>query len=125
MRFFLDNNLSTRLADGMCAFGEDVTHLQNHFVADTADAIWLQDIGQKGWILITRDQRITKNPAEKMALRQNNVGAFFLAGKNRSHWDLVEQLVRNWRRLKSLSSSTDRPFAFRIPSKGTKFERIQ
>ena len=31
MRFFVDNNLSPKLARGMAAFGEDVTHLQDHY----------------------------------------------------------------------------------------------
>ena len=29
MKFFVDNNLSPKLANGMAAFGEDVTHLQD------------------------------------------------------------------------------------------------
>jgi len=35
MRFFFDNNLSPRLARGMSEFGEDVTHLRDHYDPDT------------------------------------------------------------------------------------------
>ncbi len=34
MRFFVDNNLSAKLARGMAAFGEEVTHLQDHYTPE-------------------------------------------------------------------------------------------
>ena len=49
MRFFVDNNLSPKLARGMAAFGEDVTHLQDHYPADAKDTDWLPRIGRDEW----------------------------------------------------------------------------
>jgi predicted nuclease of predicted toxin-antitoxin system len=34
MKFFVDNNLRPKLARGMAAFGDDVTHLQDHYPQD-------------------------------------------------------------------------------------------
>lgn len=124
MTFFLDNNLSPKLAAGMSGFGEEVTHLQDHFPRDAKDPEWLPDIGQKGWYLITRDKNIRHKPAEIKALRQNRVGAFYLGGKSLKRCDLVEQLVRNWRRIKELAARTKRPFAFRVPPRGKKIVQI-
>lgn len=124
MKFFVDNNLSTHLAAGMAAFQEDVTHLREHYPENTGDEVWLQDIGSKGWILVTRDEAIRRKPAELDALRTHRVGAFFLGGKNRSRCDLIQQLIRNWPQMKSLASKTKRPFAFRVPPAGTKFDPI-
>ena len=56
MRFFVDNNLSPKLARGMAAFGEDVTHLQDHYPVDAKDTDWLPRIGRDEWILLTRDE---------------------------------------------------------------------
>ena len=92
MTFFVDNNLSTQLARGMAAFGEDVTHLQDHYAPDAADTEWLPRIGRDQWILITRDDRVRFNPAELAALKQHRVGAFFLGGKGRSRWDITVRL---------------------------------
>lgn len=122
--FFFDNNLSHHLAEGMKAFLEDAVHLQDEFPKNAEDADWLPTIGKRGWILVTRDERIRKNPAEIKAYRKHRVGAFFLGGKNRSRCELIRQLVRNWPRMKELSAKTPKPFAFRIPPKGTKFDRI-
>lgn len=124
MRFFVDNNLSTKLAKGMKEFGEDVVHLTDHFDEDEDDPIWLKYIGSNGWILITRDLAVRRRPAELQALREHNVGAFFLGGKNRSRCELVQQVVRNWPRMKELARRSRKPFAFRVPPKGTAFDPI-
>lgn len=124
MRFFIDNNLSEQLARGMKEFGEDVVHLKEFFADDADDAVWLQRIGDEGWFLITRDDKIRHRPAEIQALRNHQVGAFFLGGKNRTRCELIQQLVRNWPRIKEYASKTKRPFACRIPPSGTKFVAI-
>lgn len=124
MRFFIDNNLSPQLAKGMSGFGEDVEHLQDKFKPNAQDEEWLPYVGANNLYLVTRDNRIRRNPAEKAALTKNNVGAFFLGGKNRSRCELIQQLVRNWPQVKELSRKTRKPFAFRIPPTGSKFDPI-
>ena len=124
MRFFVDNNLSPKLAHGMAAFGEDVTHLQDHYPTNAADADWLPRIGRDEWILLTRDDRVRFKPAELTAFKQYHVGAFFLGGKDRSRCDLIQQVVRNWPRMKELAAKTVKPFAFRVPPQGTAIDRL-
>lgn len=124
MRFFIDNNLSVNLARGMRAFGEDVDHLQDHFPDDCPDTEWLKYIGDNDYFLITRDDAIRRKPAELSAFKRYGVGAFFLGGKNRTVWQLVQQIVRNWPRIHEYAGRTRRPFAFRVPPSGAKFIRI-
>jgi hypothetical protein len=124
MRFFIDNNLSEHLAAGMAGLREDVVHLKGFFEEDEDDDVWLADIGERGWFLITRDERVRHRPIELEAIREHGVGAFFLGGKNRSRCELIQQLVRHWPRLKDLANRTKRPFAFRIPPSGTKIGKL-
>ena len=121
MRFFIDENLSPQLAKGMSGFGEDAIHLTEVFSQGTEDVDWLRYVGQNGLFLVTRDERVRWNPAELQALKIHDVGAFFLGGKNRSRCDLIQQLVRNWPRMKEIGSRTRRPFAFKVPPSGSKF----
>ena len=125
MRFFIDNNLSKQLAQGMKAFGESVEHLQEHFPPDAPDTQWLEYIGKNDFFLITRDDAIRKNPEEIRAFKEEKVGAFFLGGKNQGRCELIQQLVRNWPRIKSIAAKEKRPFAYRVPPSGTKFSKIQ
>lgn len=124
MRFFIDNNLSPKLARGMSAFGEAVDNLQDHFPEDAPDTEWLAYIGNNDFFLITRDDNIRRKPAEIRALKDHRVGAFFLGGKSRSRCQLIQQLVRNWPRIKELARAQSRPFAFRVPPSGKKFAKI-
>lgn len=125
MRFFVDANLSPQLARGLREFGQDVVHLKEHFPEDEADEVWLQFIGEQGWRLITRDDRIRWKPAQKQALRRHKVGAFFLGGKDLTRWQLIEQVVRNWTRLQELSSAKKPPFAYRVPPHGRRVSQLQ
>jgi len=118
MKFFIDTNLSHQLVDGLIGFGENVMHLTDQFAAETEDEKWLNYVGNQELILVTRDERIRYNPLELKALREYKIGVFFLGGKNRSRCEIIQQVVRNWPRMKELAGKTNRPFAFRIPPAG-------
>lgn len=124
MKFFVDNNLSDYLAKGMKAFGEDVVHLKEYFPEETKDVDWLKFIGENDLILITRDERIRRNPAELSAFRKHNVGAFFLGGKKLDKCKIIQQVVHNWPKIKQYAIEERRPFAFRIPPTGKNFSNI-
>jgi predicted nuclease of predicted toxin-antitoxin system len=122
--FFFDNNVSKKIVEGLKAFGEEVVHLQDKFPEDSADIEWLQYVGEKGFVLITRDERVRRNPAEMAAIRKFKVATFFLGGSHLDRCKLIQQVVRNWPRIKELSGRTQPPFAYRIPPTGTKFTQI-
>lgn len=124
MRFFVDNNLGPDLAAGLRGFGEDVVHLRDYFEVDAADVDWLGHIGEQGWYLITRDDAIRRKPFEIAVLRRHTVGAFFLGGKNLARCELIEQIIRNWRRIKMKADESTRPFGFRVPPRGMKIKRL-
>ena len=124
MKFFFDTNLSQHMAKGMSAFGENVTHLKDHFTEDTEDSVWLEFIGINSFILITRDKNLRKNPLEIQTIRKFKVGAFFLGGKNLTKWHLIQQLVRSWPRIKEFSRKTQKPFIYLVNRTGTKMNRI-
>lgn len=119
MTFFFDNDLSSRIVQGLRAFGEDVKHLQEEFPPDTSDAVWLREIGRRGWFLVTRDKKIARKPAELLALKQAGVGAFVLTQKkDPSLWGWVETVVRRWVEIKRWAQDHDPPFVVGIPERG-------
>ncbi len=120
MNFFFDNNLSPNLSKAMSILEEDgdIKHLSEVFARNEKDEVWLQYIGKKGMILITRDKKIRKRPSELMAFRENNVGAFILTGKALGKWREIKQLICAWEEIKALSENTSRPFAYQVPPKG-------
>lgn len=124
MRFFFDNNLSAQLAHGMREFGEDVVHLTDHFPKNAVDSEWLPFVGQNQMVVVTRDEKIRWEPAEIAAVRAFKIAVFFVGGRKQKRCDLIEQVVRNWRRMKQVASTEQRPFAIRIPPHGTAFKHV-
>ncbi len=124
MSFVFDNCLSPKLAKGMAAFGEDAIHLTDRFRSDTPDVEWLPWVAKEGHILITKDDHLRWRPAEKKALLTYKIGAFFLGGKNLGAFDMVQQVVRHWPRMKEIAAGERRPFAYRLRPKGGEFEKL-
>jgi hypothetical protein len=121
MTFFFDNNLSWRLAKALCYLEEDenkVMHLTEVFSANTQDEVWLEDVGKKGMLLVSKDIRIRKHKAALLALKQHNVGAFFLIGRKLTKWQEIRQLIFQWEKMKELAQTSHRPFAFLVPQRG-------
>ncbi len=125
MTFFIDENLSPALAAGMKGFGESVIHLSGNFPRGTEDVVWLKFVGEKGMAVVTRDKRMRWRPAELAAVKVHRVGTFFLGGKSRTRCELIQQLVRNWPRMKKLAKTTTPPFAFVVPPSGAKIGKIE
>ncbi len=67
MTFFVDNNLSPKLAEGMRGFGEAVTHITEQLAHDAADTDVLAHVGTNSGFLVTRDLRI-RNRGFRMTL---------------------------------------------------------
>lgn len=100
MRFFLDRNLSPYLADALAALckldGIHVEHLEARFKATTPDVEWIHALGsEKDWAVITQD-RLTKNPPERQALKSTGLLVFILAKQwaHARHWDKAAALIR-------------------------------
>jgi hypothetical protein len=63
----------------------------DHFRQDALDPEWLTAVGQKNWIVVTRDERIRYRVAEKQAIRRANVRAFVLAAQGDLRADMLAQ----------------------------------
>jgi hypothetical protein len=118
MKFILDENLPEAFADGLSCFGEDVDHVLKHFSRGTTDVKILEFVGSKGYFLITKDRRIRYNQNEILAVRQYDVGAFFLIGKTMKMWDMVKQLVNSWENIKEIADTQQKPFIYKLRVSG-------
>ena len=100
MRFFLDNNLAPKLARGFHQFvlGEhEVVHLRDRFSQQTPDVEWMRQLaGESGWVIISGDIAIGRNPHEVAAWKAAGHTIFFLkAGwTNIGFWQQVQKLAR-------------------------------
>ena len=82
MKFFLDNNLSPKVAKALDAlFGDEhsVVHLREKFAANTLDVEWISQLAKEGnWAIVSRDRFTKNNNLEKEALRRSGLIVFTL-----------------------------------------------
>lgn len=98
MRFFLDNCLPPRWAPALSALvkeeGHSVIHLSEKFPRNEPDAQWIAKLATENQqiVIISGDERITRNPHERTAWKQAGLTAFFLA----SGWAHLKFWEKTW-----------------------------
>jgi hypothetical protein len=100
VRFFFENNLAPKLARGFHQFvaGEhEVVHLRDLFKQDTLDMDWMRQLaGESGWVILSGDVAIGRNPHEVAAWKAAGHTIFFLKSgwTNIEFWQQVQKLAR-------------------------------
>jgi hypothetical protein len=84
LKVILDNNLSPYLARALRTLlepeGDQVIHLTERFAADTEDRVRIEALGsESGWVVISGDRRIKRNPIEREAWRRSRLVMSFLS----------------------------------------------
>lgn len=81
MKFFLDNNLSNRVARALHCLVEptqEVFHLRDRFAPDTPDVEWMNALAtESNWIILSADTAISRNPHEVEAWKRAGHPIFF------------------------------------------------
>jgi hypothetical protein len=88
------------------------------FPQDTPDEDWLPLVGERQWILITKDQKIRKHPLQKRALLAARVRAFFFTGGNITGPEMAEIVSAQLPSILKLAAATSAPFLARITGSG-------
>ena len=78
--FFVDECVSPKHVPDMLreAGYKANLHGPDTFRTGTSDVDWIPPVGERKWVLITKDQNIRKRPIERQAIRQGGVRAFVL-----------------------------------------------
>jgi hypothetical protein len=131
MKFFFDNNLSPRLSRALNELegqhGHDVIHLKEKFDQKTADEEWITKLGSEGgWVVVTSDYRITKNPHEVLAWQESGLTVFFLrrAWTRVDFWQQAWQIVKRWPDITKIAERNPTNARYLVPIKGSRFEPV-
>ena len=117
--FFLDRSLGSRLvADALRVRGEIVEAHDAHFAKDAADVEWLGAVGRKGWVVVSKDDRIRLNEVERMALTEAGVAAFFLGRSDLTGPQMASAIVTALPAMKRALRRFEVPFIARISLDG-------
>jgi hypothetical protein len=90
----------------------------SHFKPGTEDTVWLPFVGQKGWLLVTKDKKIRYNELEKAAVMHYRVREFYFSSGNYSGAEMAEMLIVALPEMAKICRRHDPPFFASITKSG-------
>lgn len=116
---FIDRAISQRLVpDVLRAAGATVEIHLDHFVPDVPDVEWLPVVSQRGWIVLTKDSRIGRNPLELLAIAQANAKVFILVSGNLTRQQMADVFVKSLDRIQRFAHGNPAPFIAKVYKNG-------
>jgi len=123
VRYFCDRSLGRRIPRELRARGIDAVAHDDFFTQHESDEAWLANVGQRGWIVLTKDDYIRYRAAETQAVLLYNVGCFVLMRRNDTREQLLETLTAAWDKIEEVVASDIRPFLYAIYKDGSILKR--
>ena len=117
--FFIDRSLGIDpLRTVLIKAGLAVEIHDDHFARDEEDRVWLRAVGERGWVVITKDQRLRYRPLEIGALRASKARVFVLTAGNLRGIDIATVFLTALPRICTVLHSLPGPFVARVSQSG-------
>ncbi len=117
--FFIDRSLGIEpIRTELVHAGLVVEIHDNHFARDEEDRVWLQTVGERGWVVLTKDQRLRYRPLEIAALRASKARVFVLTAGNLRGIEIAAVFVTTLPRIVKVLHSLPGPFIARVSQSG-------
>lgn len=124
MKFFVDNNLSHRVARALHCLVEprhSVVHLKDRFPPGIADVAWINALAKEAdWIILSADTAISRNPHEVEAWKRAGHPIFFFkyAWVQQNFWLQASRLFHLFPEILKHAEKARSGDAFLVPFKG-------
>ncbi len=117
--FFVDRSLGRlTVVTALSQAGYQAVAHDDQFPQDTPDADWLATAGAKGWIVLTKDSAIRRNPLERSAYREARARVFVLTSQNMTAADMAAAFIAAMPRILARVDDTQAPFVFAVRRNG-------
>jgi hypothetical protein len=100
--------------DALRRAGATVEVHADHFAPDAPDETWLAVVGERRWVVLTKDQAIRHRETELTALKAANVAAFVLTATGLTGSANGAVLAKALPRMRRVLVGTRRPFVATI-----------
>ncbi len=117
--FFIDRSLGIEpIRTELSKVGLAVEIHDDHFARDEDDRVWLQAAGARGWVVLTKDQRLRYRPLEIAALKESNARVFVLTAGNLRGAEIAAAFLAALQRICKVLHSLPGPFVARVSRSG-------
>ena len=115
IRFFIDRCLgSKRIVTALKSSGIAVEIHDDHFAKDAQDVDWLPEVGKQGWVVLTKDAKISKNHLERMAVTNAGISMFTLASQNLSGKEMADIFLKSVSKMQEFVRKHPAPFIAKV-----------
>jgi predicted nuclease of predicted toxin-antitoxin system len=90
----------------------------DHFERDEEDRVWLRSAGERGWVVLTKDQKLRYRPLEINALRTSKARVFVLTAGNLRGVEIGAVFLGALSRICKVLKSRPGPFVARVSKSG-------
>lgn len=117
--FFVDISLGkNQVAEALRDAGACVEIHADHFALDEKDAVWLSEVAQRGWIILTKDQKIAYRTLEQVAIALSSARVFALSSGDISGDQMGEAFRKALKKMESLAKGYPSPFIAKVYKSG-------
>lgn len=89
--------------------------------AAVKDRVWIPEVARRGWVIITRDQRIEERSAQVSTVLASGAKVFTIASQKKqlSGFEILEIVLCSWRRMEAKSADAG-PYICRMTRTGVR-----
>lgn len=117
--FFIDRALGTQdVAEVLRKAGARVEVHHDHFTPNEEDAVWLSEVAQRGWIILTKDQKIAYRTVEQVAIAQTNARVFTFSSGITSGRAMAEAFEKALTKMERFAKGHPSPFIAKVYKSG-------
>lgn len=81
--FFIDRCLGNKcIVETLRAAGLTIEIHDEHFAKGAQDVEWLPEVGKRGWVVLTKDGKISNNRLERIAVARAQIKMFTFASQS-------------------------------------------
>jgi hypothetical protein len=120
---YFDRNFGRRFPDAVRRADPPFTVEYHHdpknkfkfkFKDNTPDDEWLSKVGAEGWVVLSHDRKWHNESPNIAAIKQHNIGCFYLWGANSTTWEKLSCFVRGYGKIANAITHAPRPFIFHL-----------
>ena len=116
---FVDRSLGNKVVAGALRLaGAQVEIHDDHFPTTALDEDWLREVGQRGWVVLTKDRGIRYRAPALAAIRVSAVRMFVLTAGDLQGSEMAAIFARTRARIVAVARRERPPFIARITKTG-------
>jgi predicted nuclease of predicted toxin-antitoxin system len=112
--FFVDWCFGKTVVNALRETGALIEHHGDHFEQNAPDTEWLPVVGDRGWVVLTKDKAIAKNQLELMAIARAEVKVFILSSGNLTRQEMADLFVEVLEKMKKFAQGNQAPFIAKV-----------